>query len=345
MNARIVGIIHYCVVMKKVVAGLRDYFGVSQREARGLLVLLSLISFLVLLPLLYRSWAPDRVPDLSDADKRQLDSLVALLEATKQPALEQRDQKTTPFRKTFDSRQGERFTFDPNTIDVQGWQRLGLPSWLAERIDRYRAKGGQFRRKEDLLRIYDFPPHLYEELEPYIQLSAELKKSPRQFAGHQERADYKANLYNAGGQNHYAPSSERTVKAALQPFDINTADTTDLKKLRGIGSKLAGRIVKFRDALGGFTSASQYAEVFGLDSLALQELAKYAQVQSPVRRIAINAASADELDKHVYLSKRQAEIIVNYRNQHGPFASLESLRPIRVLDGKTLEKIGPYLAF
>ncbi len=103
--------------------------------------------------------------------------------------------------------------------------------------------------------------------------------------------------------------------------------------------------MKFRDALGGFTSQDQYAEVFGLDSLALEELNKYGQVQTPVKKLTINTATAEELDRHVYLSKRQAEIIVNYRTQHGPYTSPESLRNIRILDARTIEKLTPYLSF
>ncbi|NDK40311.1 helix-hairpin-helix domain-containing protein, partial [Pseudoxanthomonas gei] len=58
-----------------------------------------------------------------------------------------------------------------------------------------------------------------------------------------------------------------------------------------------------------------------------------------------NTASAEELDKHPFLSRRQAEIIVRYREQHGAYSSTESLRPIRILDAKTIDKIAPYLEF
>lgn len=331
--------------MKKVVALLRDYFGVSQQEARGLLALLTLTGFLLLLPLAYRIFVPDFVPDTSEADKRQLDSLVALLEIDKTAGNDRPETGPSRYEPAIEAKKSERFAFNPNTIDAESWQRLGAPRWLADRIVRYRSKGGQFRKKEDLLRIYDFSPELYAELEPYIRLS-EAKtggKSPDTYRERFYKNETNGDKPLTASKSGY--SAERYSKPVLQPFDINTADTTDLIKLRGIGSKLAGRIVKFRDALGGFTSPNQYAEVFGLDSLALGELTKYGQLQSPVKKIPINTASAEELDRHVYLSKRQAEIIVNYRIQHGPYTSPESLRNIRALDARTIEKLTPYLEF
>jgi competence protein ComEA len=331
--------------MKKVVAILRDYFGVSQQEARGMLALLLFTGFLLLLPLVYRLWAPDLIPDTSQSDKRQLDSLVALLEVDNPEVEERSENAPGRYEPAVETKKAERFAFNPNTIDAESWQRLGVPRWLAERIVRYRSKGGQFRRKDDLLKIYDFSPELYGELEPYILLSAE-KPAYKPADNYRER--FVTNEPNGDKPltaSKPAYSAERFNKPVLQPFDINTADTTELKKLRGIGSKLAGRIVKFRDALGGFISADQYAEVFGPDSLALEELNKYGQIQTPVKKITLNTATAEELDRHVYLSKRQAEIIVNYRTQHGPFTSPESLRNIRILDVKTIEKLTPYLDF
>ncbi|RAJ99942.1 competence ComEA-like helix-hairpin-helix protein [Larkinella arboricola] len=330
--------------MKNVVALLRDYFGMSQREARGLFVLLLFTGLLLLLPVVYRLWVPDQIPDTSEADRRQLDSLVALLEADKTGSEDRYENRPGRFEPASVSRKAERFAFDPNAIDAGSWQRLGAPRWLAERIVRYRSKGGRFRKREDLLKIYDFSPDFYAELKPYIQLTTE-SRTDRPYE-HRERYAAKEALDDRPFTARKPASvSNRFSKPVLQPFDINTADTTDLKKLRGIGSKLAGRIIKFREGLGGFVSADQYTEVFGLDSLALEELTKYGRVQSPVKKLAINTATAEELDRHVYLSKRQAEIIVNYRTQHGPFTSPESLRNIRILDARTIERLKPYLEF
>ena len=45
---------------------------------------------------------------------------------------------------------------------------------------------------------------------------------------------------------------------------INAADTTGFKSLKGIGSYYSSKIVKYRKALGGFTSVEQLKEVYGI---------------------------------------------------------------------------------
>ncbi|GAB3719509.1 helix-hairpin-helix domain-containing protein [Spirosoma lituiforme] len=321
---------------------IRDYFGYSHKETRGFVVLLFLTVLCLLIPFVYRFFSNSTPVDTSVADQRKLDSLVALMQ------MEEANQPRFGDRREREKTTAERFSepklvnFDPNTISVTGWQQLGVPRWMAERIDKYRSKGGQFRRKEDLLKIYDFPPDLYDQLEPYITLAEAPRSAPVKNDRYDATQSFAKRTYETSNRPAY---SDRPAKPAIQPFDINTADTAQLIALKGIGATLAGRIVKFRDALGGFISTDQFREIYGLDSLALTELQTFGRIRSAIRKISVNTASADELDRHPFLSRRQAQIIVTYREQHGAYTSLESLKPIRVLDAKTLEKLAPYLEF
>ncbi len=338
----------------RLVSLIRDHFGFSQREARGFTVVLFIGVLALLIPFLYRWLIPEKHADTSVTDQRKLDSLLTIMRT--EEVKEDNERRSQYGNKYGSNRDDERtaerfhepklFNFDPNTVSVSGWQQLGLPKYMAERIDKYRSKGGQFRRKEDLLKIYDFPPDLYDQLEPYVQLpersgSAYASNKPG-FNQSEDRPTTNAPGTTAEPER---PRYEKPAFVAPQPFDINTADTNDLKKLKGIGSGRARQIVKFRDALGGFVSTNQFAEIFNIDSLSVAELNQYARIQSVVRRFKINTISAEELDRSPYLSRRQAEIIIAYRQQHGAFASIESLRPIRILDAKLIEKLGPYLEF
>lgn len=332
----------------------RDYFGASHRESRGFIVLILLTVLFLTYPFISRLFTPATKPGPSVADQRKLDSLVALM---KTEETSPRNSYAGRDRDENDKSTAERFSepklfkFNPNTASVAQWQQLGLPRWMAERIDKYRSKGGQFRKKEDLLKIYDFPADLYDQLEPYIQLP----QSAPAYAG--RTPNNRENGPNAGGYpagnsgeerrypaNNY-PARPAYVKPVITAFDINTADTTQLATLRGIGAGRARQIIKFRDALGGFASTGQFSEIFNIDSLSLSELEKYGRVDTPVRKISINTASAEMLDRSPYLSRRQAEVIINYRTQHGAFVSAESLKPIRILDAKLIEKLTPYLSF
>lgn len=331
----------------------RDYFGISHRESRGFLVLIILTALFLTYPFVSRLFTPTAQPDTSVTDQRKLDSLVTLM---KTEETSPRNSYANRDRDENDKSTAERFSepklfkFDPNAVSVAQWQQLGLPKWMAERIDKYRAKGGQFRKKEDLLKIYDFPADLYDQLEPYIQLPTQ--SAPAYAARAQNSRE---NEPSPGGypstnsnENRYPnnyPARPAYVKPVITAFDINTADTTQLAALKGIGAGRARQIIKFRDALGGFVSTTQFAEIFNIDSLSLSELEKFGRIDTPVRKISINTASPEDLDRSPYLSRRQAEIIVNYRTQHGAFASAEALKPIRILDAKTIERLTPYLSF
>ncbi|MEZ4904304.1 MAG: helix-hairpin-helix domain-containing protein [Spirosomataceae bacterium] len=120
--------------------------------------------------------------------------------------------------------------------------------------------------------MYGLQPALYERLEPYTfnsrKTTATNNSSP---------------IFQCACYSHQLKPANLPKNQFLTTFDINSADTTQLIRLKGIGSKLAARIIKFRDGLGGFASSAQYTEVYGLDSLALSELGRFAEVRTPVK--------------------------------------------------------------
>ncbi|MDH5597966.1 MAG: helix-hairpin-helix domain-containing protein [Cyclobacteriaceae bacterium] len=133
----------------------------------------------------------------------------------------------------------------------------------------------------------------------------------------------------------------------IAPFNINTADTMDLKQIKGIGSVLANRIVNFRDKLGGFISLNQLYEVYHLDSAVVEKMQKITFIDNNFipTRIKINLVSEGELAQHPYIVYKMAKLIVVYRNQHGGFKGVEDLYNIQVLDSVLINRIFPYLSF
>ena len=319
---------------QRILNGLQDFFGISRKEARGALVMMVCCAMIIWTPFLFRRWILPFVPTGSPPpERRVLDSIALLLEkqqATKfrprrRPAAGHEPHASKPV-------EIKPVAFDPNSASEPELMRVGIPAFIARRIGKFRSKGGRFRRKEDLQKIYDFPPELYVRLEKYIVIS---EQKPEFDTGQSSSA-----------RPYSGASVRQEVKNSIQPFDINQCDTTALIRLKGIGSKLAQRILKFRDGLGGFHSADQFHEVYGLDSLALSELKRYAKVLSGVKKININAATAEELGRHTYLrNRKQMQVLVNYRVQHGLFHSVEELRNVKALDEATIHKIGPYLSF
>ncbi|MDJ1473734.1 ComEA family DNA-binding protein [Xanthocytophaga flava] len=314
--------------MRKQYVRLQQFLGFTRKETNGFLILSGLMLLAILamflIPVLWPASTYNPV-----TDKRQLDSLVALLDTTTQPVFQRVDTK----QKEIVIAQ-KLFNFNPNTISVTQWQQLGVPEFLATRISKYKNKGGIFHIKSDLKKIYDFPPILYEQLYPYIQLPESMdRKMVERFP--EKKNDYKTDRY---------PIKKET---AIARFDLNMADTNQLKAIKGIGPALSKRIIKYRDALGGFRALEQVREVYGLDSLVVHELLKYVYLSEriPVKTLRINTASVEEIDAHPYISPKLAKIIVAYRQQHGAYHSVADLEKIKILDQTTLQKIIPYVSF
>lgn len=140
------------------------------------------------------------------------------------------------------------------------------------------------------------------------------------------------------------PSRPQSRKK-LQPFDINTANVAQLSTMRGLGPVLSTRIVKFRDKLGGFIRPDQYQEVYGLSTEVVERLQKHAYISAAFqpKKLNINTASLKALTAHPYLTYQQARSLVRYREQHGPFATVEALEALALLDPACLEKVRLYL--
>jgi competence protein ComEA len=302
-------------------AWIRNYFGFSQREANGTIVLFVILIFVIALPKIFSFFVQSEQMYYQDA---HLDSLVAQIVVTKQePAWKKYDKYDAGKEDKYAIKNSILFPFDPNKLSVDSLVLLGFNEKLSARIDNYRKKGGQFRKKEDLKKMYGLSEQLYEKVEDYIVLPEKVAYQKRNFRD----------------TTSFRKKYERPVIVA---FDANTADSTTFINLKGIGASTARRILKYRTKLGGFVSQEQFREVYGLDSLALDELFKYAKVTSEPTKIRINHADEQGL-KHPYMPYKLPRLIVNYRNQHGNFNSVEELLRIKVLKSEELQKIKPYL--
>ena len=135
------------------------------------------------------------------------------------------------------------------------------------------------------------------------------------------------------------------VKAPPAMIDINQADTTAFIALPGIGSKLASRIVNFRNKLGGFYSVEQVGETFGLPDSTFQIIKPRLQCEpAGVQKININTADVNMLKQHPYIRWNVANAIVQYRQQHGVFSTREQLQQIVLVTPELYHKIEQYIA-
>ncbi len=127
-------------------------------------------------------------------------------------------------------------------------------------------------------------------------------------------------------------------------IDINIADTLLLKSLSGIGPVLSKRIVEYRGKLGGFLNKEQLKEIYGFRIETYDKIKNKIEVlDSTIIRININTVSIEAFKNHPYINWNLANSIVNYREQHGQYTSIEKIKSIHLVVDEIYRKIAPYL--
>lgn len=221
----------------------------------------------------------------------------------------------------------QRFTFDPNTISMDSFELLGFPEWQAKSLMRYRGdRAITFRRPTDLRRVGALDSALVEEVLDLIRLAPPTSSAP------------------AAAPTTYAYQPKLPPPPPAS-FDINASDTTAWKSLPGIGGYRAKRIVRFRNALGGFSSIEQLSETRGLPDSTFRAIKQYLAPGKIYRPLAINRATYEELKKHPYISRNLANSIVKNREKFGRFNGPEDLARLRLINDENKPLILPYLSF
>ena len=301
----------------------REYFTFSYRDRLALLILAGLIGAVFWIP----AWFPRKSPPVLTAR----DSAWVRESATNrgkeggnEPAFEDRSSYYPADRPVRSPAKppGELFFFDPNSISADGWARLGLREKTIRTILNYRNKGGRFRKPEDLSRIYGLFPDEYARLAPYIRIAVSTDSS----------------VSRSEGSRPFSPAVPRYTV-----IDINRADTAGFIQLPGIGPALARRIIGFREKLGGFYSPDQVAETYGLPDSTFRLIRPFLKLEEvSLRKVLLNSATLDELKAHPYIRYQLARAITAYREQHGPFRSLEDLKQIALVSTEHWQKLVPY---
>ncbi len=214
------------------------------------------------------------------------------------------------------------FLFDPNKIGVQEWVQLGFSEKQAEAIERIKSKGFKFYKPEDLARLNIIGDKNAARLYPYVQI-ASIPFPKREY-----------------DKPTYAPvPKEKFV------IDVNTADSSLWERQKGIGPKLAQRIVNYRNRLGGFIAVEQVKEVWGLPDSTYQGLKdKLVLKENTLKKINVNEADLKTMGTHPYINFSLAKVIVAYRKEHGRFSLAEDLRKLPIITDSLYRRMEPYIS-
>jgi competence protein ComEA len=283
-----------------------DLFGFDRRERRGTYILAVLMIILLLVRVL--ALKPDR--ELLNSGVTS-DTLII-------------------YELTVPGEHPEKplFEFDPNTVTLGDLVRLGLTDRQATTLINYRKSGARFRRPEDIGRVYGLDSGTVVRLLPWIKI-------PKETESHKTAGEITA-------QDIHAKRAETVLVPTL--IDLNRCTADDLMNLPGIGTVLSARIIKYRGLLGGFVDAGQLKEVYGLDTLVVDQIVDRLELTfDTVRPLLLDSCTFSDLARHPYIGPATAGLIIKYRSLMGTPVTLGGLVSQKVMNSQQAARLAPYV--
>lgn len=205
--------------------------------------------------------------------------------------------------------------FDPNVLDADGFVELGFSQAQAKAIIRYRTSLRGFRTAEDFGRSYVVSPEMFEKLQPYIVIAPKTVARP-----------------------------EREL------VELNSADSTRLRSVSGIGEVLVVRIMEYRERLGGYVRMEQLAEIPGVTQENYERIRQQIFVDScKIQKIDINFAPhqsvVDALGNHPYITSRGLRKLLKTRQLKGGWRTIGDMEDENIVTPEQAARLAPYLIF
>ena len=210
----------------------------------------------------------------------------------------------------------------------------GIGETKAAAIVEYRRQHGDFGSVDELLNVPGIGEKILEGLRDQVTVGAPSVTAASAGTTHEITQDYNSGLIN-----------------------INTATASQLTALNGIGESKAAAIVEYREQHGDFGSVDELLNVPGIGEKILEGLRDQVTVGAPSVTadsagttheitqdyssglININTATASQLTALNGIGETKAAAIVEYREQHGRFTSVDELLNVRGIGEKTLANI------
>jgi DNA uptake protein ComE-like DNA-binding protein len=215
------------------------------------------------------------------------------------------------------------YSFNPNFItDYKGYS-LEMTVEEIDRLLEYRSKDQWINSKAQFQQVTQVSEEWMSKYSPYFKFpewvaAAEAKKP--------------------------AFRNRRALKYA-EKKDLNSVNESDLIEVSGIGETLAGRIIRYRDKLGGFVDIIQLKDVYGLKVDVINTLEETIALKTPVKvdKQDINSISVLELSELPYFDYEMARAVVNFIKLRQGISNFEELTKIEGFPNYKLDRIQLYL--
>lgn len=308
--------------------GLNNWFkaflSLNKSEQRGIIILI-LVSLIILatnflLPYIIDSETESNV----DKYRSEIEAFIEEQQSLTDSINLEKLQNTGEIDSTGAKQKIHPVKFNPNKLPVKVWKKMGFTDKQISNIKNYEAKGGKFKRKEDLKKIYSISDAEYAILEPYIIIPSSNKTDDR----------------------NVSKKKKEIIKVNYSNIEINSADSSGLVVSLGLSPRLAKRTISYRNILGGYIYKEQLKEVYGLNASIYNMINKYISVDTGlIKKININDIEFIELLKHPYFDYNTTKLIIETRNKIGTFSSITQLELMESINDTTINKIRDYLYF
>lgn len=296
---------------------LKSHFTYNRQQRSGILLLL-----LFIIVLLYAYWFVDLSTltgryeeDTFDTSSAEIMAIQREIDSLHRVEMEKRVPKIYPF--------------NPNFItDFKGYT-LGMSNEEIDRLLKYRESGNWINSTDDFKWVTGVSDSLLNKLSPYFKFP--------QWVTHPRSRD---NFNSSKSQNGF------TEVSAEQKMDLNTASEEQLQQVSGIGPALSGRIVAYRNKLGGFSSDVQLYQVYGLQEDVVKRALNLFTVKTPkeVTKMDVNTATASDIATIPGISFEMAKKIWEYRRLREKIETLAELDKIEGMTKSKLQLIQVYLS-
>jgi DNA uptake protein ComE-like DNA-binding protein len=223
------------------------------------------------------------------------------------------------------------FQFNPNTISEEALDSLNLPAFIKRNMVNYRSAGGNFKKPEDVRRIYGMNDSIFAQIEDYIQIPEVIPEISEAI-----------------------PDQKVKLKPTFRVFDPNKASKDELLNT-GFNQFQASNLVKYRESGGIFFQPEDLLKIYGIDSMFYNSIKSFIELakipdevqanKTKTKSILIELNSADSLDLLQLngIGPVFASRILKYRNLLGGFYGKHQLLEVYGFPEETYHSISENL--
>ncbi|CAM1342944.1 ComEA family DNA-binding protein [Tenacibaculum amylolyticum] len=287
---------------------IKSHFWYTKSQRNGILLLIMLIIIIQIL-YYYIDFSPTEIEDKKISET--IKAYEKEIDSLRAIEIENRKPKIYPFNPNFIS-------------DYKGYQ-LGMSIEEIDRLHTFRKKNKYVNSPKEFQQVTQVSDSLLNKIAPYFKFPDWVKKSKVKKA--------------------YTSKTKERPEISITTTDLNKATLEDFKTIHGVGEKLAGRIIKYRSKLKGFSYEDQLFEVWGLNKDVATKVSEVFKITTKptIVKINVNTANFKEVLRLPYIDYDLCKRIFEYRDEVAELQNISELRNIKDFPQNKYDRIVLYL--